>query len=85
MDPCIVLEIHGPMYCVVNKPQAPPAVPMHATPQGHLRTHTATMYEAGCFGSWVFGGVHANLGLLTGTATIEVGCFGSWCSRHIAW
>ena len=39
----IVLKILGSVHCVVNKPQAPPAVPMHATPQGHLRTHTATM------------------------------------------
>ena len=39
----IVLKILGSAHCVVNKPQAPPAVPMHATPQGHLRTHTATM------------------------------------------
>ena len=47
----IVLKIHGSVHCVVNKPQAPPAVPMHATPQGHLRTHTTTMQEGGCFRS----------------------------------
>ena len=37
---CIAMhQLHGSLYCVVNKPQAPPAVPMHATPQGHVRTH----------------------------------------------
>ena len=38
------------MYCVVNQPQAPPAVPMHATPQGLVRTLLRCMMRGGLVG-----------------------------------
>ena len=51
---CIVLlknhSVYTYIYCVVNKPQAPPAVPMHATPQGLVRTLLRCMMQGGFVG-----------------------------------